>query len=234
METPKFHGRVIVGLVLIILGGLFFLNNYGIFFIPDEYFSWEYFFILIGILFLLLARNKTAGAVLLGIGLFNLYPDLWPIILVFIGLYIIFGRKGRLKLQYKSFSETEPGIPSSAEMDSKDLLESVSIFGGGSKIVNSDNFRGGNIVSIFGGSEINLNNCKLSDGDNTIEITAIFGGTTLIVPSDWKVILDVLPIFGGFGDKRIKDPNKTFQEGRTLIIKGIVLFGGGEIKTSFN
>jgi predicted membrane protein len=233
METPKFHGRVILGLVLIILGGLFFLSNYGIFIIPDNFYSWEYFFILIGILFLLLARNKTAGAVFLFIGLFNLYPDLWPIILVLIGLRIVFGRKERASLFSKNFSKTEPGIQSSVDIDSKDLLESISIFGGGSKIVNSDNFRGGNIVSIFGGSEINLNNCKLAEGDNTIEITAIFGGTTLIVPNDWKVVLDVLPIFGGFGDKRIKDPNKTFQEGRTLIIKGIVLFGGGEIKTSF-
>ena len=78
-----------------------------------------------------------------------------------------------------------------------------------------------------------MNNCKLADGDNVLEIIAIFGGTTLIVPNDWRVNLDILPIFGGFGDKRIKDPNKTFLEGRSLIIKGVVLFGGGEIKTSF-
>jgi predicted membrane protein len=234
METPKFQGRVIVGLVLIILGGLFFLSNYGIYVVPDEFFAWEYFFILIGGLFLLLARNKTFGAILLGIGLFNLYPDLWPIILVLIGVYVIFGKKGKTKCFPKNISNAEEGTASFTEIDNKDFVESISIFGGGSKIVNSDNFKGGQIISIFGGSDINLNNSKLADGDNVIEVTAIFGGTTLIVPSDWKVVLDVIPIFGGFGDKRIKDPNKMFQEGRTLIIKGTVLFGGGEIKTSFN
>ncbi len=232
METPKLQGRVVIGLILIILGGLFFLSNYGIFVIPDDFFSWEYFFILAGILLLLLSRNKIAGFIILGIGLFNLHPELSPLIFVVVGLYIIFGRHGRGKIYFK-YTHSLKDSAGKGEVDSNDFLESVNIFGGGSKIVNSDNFRGGSIISIFGGSDINLNNCKLADGDNVLEIIAIFGGTTLIVPNDWRVNLDILPIFGGFGDKRIKDPNKTFLEGRSLIIKGVVLFGGGEIKTSF-
>ena len=226
METPKLHGRVIIGILLIILGALFVMRNYDLLDFPYEYFTWEYFFILIGLLFFFLSRNKTAGVVLMAIGLFNLVPELWPLLLVLIGLYIIFGRKGHCR---SSAERVETG----QSKDSNDYVESISIFGGGSKIVNSDNFKGGSIVSIFGGSEINLTNSKLAEGENNIEITAVFGGTTLIVPSDWNVELDVLPIFGGFGDKRMKDPNKKIQEGRKLLIKGIVLFGGGEIKTIF-
>ncbi len=226
METPKLHGRVIIGILLIILGGLFVMRNYDILDFPYEYFTWEYFFILIGLLFFFLSRNKTAGVVLMAIGLFNLVPELWPLLLVLVGLYIIFGRKGNFR---QSTESAEAGQPK----NSNDYVESISIFGGSSKIVNSDNFKGGSIVSIFGGSEINLTNSKLAEGENNIEITAVFGGSTLIVPSDWNVELDVLPIFGGFGDKRMKDPNKKNQEGRKLLIKGIVLFGGGEIKTIF-
>jgi predicted membrane protein len=226
MEMPKLHGRVIIGLLLIILGALFVLRNYEIMDFPYEYFTWEYFFILIGLLFFFLSRNKTAGVVLIAIGLFNLIPELWPLLLVLIGLYIIFGRKG-------NFRHSTESAEAGQLKNSNDYVESISIFGGSSKIVNSDNFKGGNIVSIFGGSEINLTNSKLAEGENSIEITAVFGGTTLIVPSDWNVELDVLPIFGGFGDKRMKDPNKKIQEGRKLLIKGIVLFGGGEIKTIF-
>ncbi len=226
METPKLHGRVIIGILLILLGTLFVMRNYDMLDFPYEYFTWEYFFILIGLLFFFLSRNKTAGVVLMAIGLFNLVPELWPLLLVLIGLYIIFGRKGHCR------SSAEP-VEAGQSKDSNDYVESISIFGGSSKIVNSDNFKGGNIVSIFGGSEINLTNSKLAEGENNIEITAVFGGTTLIVPSDWNVELDVLPIFGGFGDKRMKDPNKKIQEGRKLLIKGIVLFGGGEIKTIF-
>ncbi len=254
METPKFQTRVIVGLVLIILGGLFFLNNYGFYLIPEGFLTWEYFFILVGVFFLVLSRNKIAGLVFLCIGLFNLFPELWPLVFVFVGLYIILGRNSRRRydkrVHYERYfrhggrgrtyssaefvDQNQPAVENAdADVNSNDLLESINIFGGGSKIINSDNFKGGSIVSIFGGSEINLNNCKLADGENILEVVAVFGGTTLIVPNDWKVNLDVLPLFGGFSDKRIKDPNKTFQEGRSLTIKGIVLFGGGELKTSF-
>ena len=226
METPKLHGRVIIGILMIILGALFVMRNYEILDFPYEYFTWEYFFILIGVLFLFLSRNKAAGFVFIAIGLFNLVPELWPLLLVLIGLYIIYGRS-RHNRQKDDSAETEQS------KSSTDYVESVSIFGGGSKIINSDNFKGGSIVSIFGGSEINLANSKLADGENNIEITAVFGGTTLTVPPDWNVVIDVLPIFGGFSDKRMKDPNKKIQEGRTLLLKGVVLFGGGEIKTIF-
>jgi predicted membrane protein len=237
METPKLHGRAILGLLLIILGGLFVLHNYEIIDLPENFLTWEYFFILVGVLFLLLSRNKVAGIVFISIGLFNLYPDLWPLVLIMIGLYILYGRKysHRHKVDI-SIGSTETGTAKSGFTESgqsTDFIESTSIFGGGSKVLFTDNFKGGNIVSIFGGSEINLSNCKMSPGLNVIEITAIFGGSTIMIPPDWKVEIDVLPIFGGFGDNRKKDPVKDIKQDATLLIKGIVLFGGGEIKTVF-
>jgi len=232
METPKLHGRAILGLLLIILGGLFVLHNYELIDLPENFLTWEYFFMLVGVLFLLLSRNKVAGIVFFSIGLFNLYPDLWPLVLIMIGAYIIYGRKGchRRKVD---ISIGSPQIGNNATAQSCDLIDSVSVFGGGSKVLFTDNFKGGNVVSIFGGSEINLSNCKMSPGINEIEITAIFGGSTIMIPPDWKVEIDVLPIFGGFGDNRKKDPVKDIKQDATLLIKGIVLFGGGEIKTVF-
>lgn len=229
MEMPKLRGRVIIGLLLIILGVLFVLHNYNFIYLPDYYFSWEYFFILIGVLFFFLSCNKTTGVIFIAIGLFNLVPELWPLLLVLIGVYIISGRK-----QFRYFrTKLTTGDQTKQSTASNDYVESINIFGGGTKVVHSDNFKGGNIISVFGGSEINLTNCKLAEGENYIEIIAVFGGATLIIPTDWKIAMDVLPIFGGFGDKRSKDPNKAFQEGRVLVIKGLVLFGGGEIKTIF-
>jgi predicted membrane protein len=149
-----------------------------------------------------------------------------------IGAYIIFGRKGCHRLK-ADISNASSGTGTSEPAQSSDLIESTSIFGGGSKVLFTDNFKGGNIVSIFGGSEINLVNCKMAPGLNVIEITALFGGTTLMVPADWRVEIDVLPLFGGFGDNRKKDPGKDIKQDATLLIKGIVLFGGGEIKTVF-
>lgn len=229
METPKLHARIIVGLLLIFFGAVFVLENYNIVLIPGEFFSWEYFFIVGGLLFFLLSRNKLAGLIFIAIGLFNLVPELWPLVFVFLGVYILVGRSRRRthRVSYASDNGKQP-----TEVNG-DTVECVGVFGGGSKVVYSENFKGGNLVSIFGGCEVNLSQSKLAEGENVIEVTAIFGGSTLIVPSDWKIELDVLPIFGGFGDKRIKDPNLAVDNKKVLVLKGIVLFGGGEIKTTF-
>ena len=110
------------------------------------------------------------------------------------------------------------------------MIDDISIFGGGSKIISSDNFRGGNVTAIFGGSEINLTGCKLAEGDQIIDVLLIFGGTTIVVPKDWNVIVNVTSILGGFSDKSIRDPNIIPDQSRTLHVKGLAMFGGGEVK----
>lgn len=234
--------RIIIGLILIVLGLIYLLYNYDIEIIPEEFLRWEYLFILFGLLSFTLSKNKIAGVIFTAIGIFNLVPELWPLIFVIIGLYIIFKRKDYEKNYGKFYNHVNSRIKNHLEnieytfkknsQTSKEYIEEIAIFGGSTKVLYSDSFRGGNIISIFGGSEINLENCTLADGINILEITAIFGGSTIIVPNNWLIEIDVLPIFGGFSDKRIKSPNTQYDENKKLIIKGLVLFGGGEIKNS--
>lgn len=228
MAWHKVKSRIVVGIVLVIIGIIFLLKNYDVYLFPTDFITWEYFFILFGLLLFILSDNKTAGIVFLAIGLFNLVPGLWPLIFVVIGLYIILKKKGSRPFNHFKHFKSDPNfeIPE----DGNNYLEDINVFGGGSKVINTDNFKGGSAVSIFGGSEINLMGSKLAEGENSLEITAIFGGSTLIAPSEWKIELDVLSIFGGFSDKRRKDPNIVYDENRVLVIKGLVLFGGGEIK----
>ena len=94
----------------------------------------------------------------------------------------------------------------------------------------SDNFKGGRLTSIFGGSEINLTNCKLAEGKNVIDVFMVFGGNVLIVPPDWSIKIEVVSIFGGFSDKRHNFTDESKKENKELYIKGMAIFGGGEIK----
>ena len=238
-NTPA---RLIFGIILIVLGGLFLLDNYGItsfsFSLPDFLFHWEYILIGIGIFILLSSNNKTAGIILISIGFFNLFPEFWPLILVGLGIYIILRRKSPkddfVKFGIHSDSETsdksytEDG--NSTGKTFQDSIDDVSIFGGGTKNFSSRNFTGGKLTAIFGGSDIHLENCSLAHGKNELDLFVMFGGYTIYVPQDWNVIVDLVPIFGGFSDKRIKDPNRVYEDDKILIIKGLVLFGGGEIK----
>jgi len=220
MARNKIQARVIIGLLLIVFGTLFLLDNYDIFYFPFDIFSWQYFLIGLGLLLLIVSNNKTAGTILLVIGGVNLVPELWPIIFVVIGLLIVFRKRSH---PFRTHSGSD-------KINDKDIIEEVNIFGGNNKVINTDNFKGGSVLSLFGGSEVNLSNAKLAEGENVLDVTFIFGGSTLIVPADWKVELDVMAIFGGFGDKRRKDPNMVYDDKKLLVVKGFVLFGGGEIK----
>jgi len=221
------HSRLAIGVILILIGGLFLLRNYYDFYLPYYFYEWETIFIAMGVVFLFIAKNKTVGFVFIAIGLFNLVPELWPLILVGIGAYILFKGK-RIEAHRNKINQDLSGTTENISSD--DYIDDVAVFGGGNKVYQSNNFRGGKSTAVFGGSEIDLYNCKLADGTQILDITAIFGGVTLIVPNDWNVQLDVVPIFGGFSDKRRKDPNLVQDQNKTLIIKGVVLFGGGELK----
>lgn len=226
----KTDSRIWLGAILIVLGFLFFLNSLDIldFSISRIVFSWPFFFILIGVFTIINTKKKLLGGILSGLGAIFIVPRIFPnvdydgtivfaIIFIALGLFIIFNRTGKEKVII--------------DEQRKDYIDDIAIFGGGEKVISSENFRGGNITAIFGGSEIDLTNCSLAEGINVIDVLCIFGGTSLIVPKDWNVIVNITPIFGGFSNKSIKVPKPSINTSKTLIIKGLAVFGGGEIKS---
>ena len=185
---------------------------------------------IIGVIILVNSSRKTFGLILTVIGglllLNKIFPTfhiggevIFPLVLIILGMFIIIRRR--------SYPE---GL-GSKESISKDFIDDVAIFGGGTKIINSDNFKGGNITAIFGGAEIDLTNSKLAEGNNVLDVVTIFGGAEIRVPSDWNIILNVTPIFGGFSNKVRQEPGVAVDQTRTLIVKGVAIFGGGEIKS---
>ncbi len=229
MNSQKLHPRMLVGLFFIFLGILFLLDNYYNFGIDilGDIINWKNILIAAGTVILVAKSHKTPGFVLIGIGLWGYFPDFWPLLLILLGISIILRNKPPKDDDDKSFFH----FNSNPEKVDKNKIDDASIFGGGTKVVISDAFTGGKITSIFGGSEIDLTQCKLAPGDNYLDILAVFGGSTLIIPPDWKVVVDVLPIFGGFSDDRKKYANMVQPDDRILYVKGIVIFGGGELKS---
>ncbi len=234
MKSRKHNsdGRFWLGGILILLGVLFLLDNFNIlsFTIPEYLFQWQVILIIIGLI-LLASRNNSSGLILIIIGLIFLFPDFWPLLLIGLGIYFLINQDNRHSKKFKhykgknDFDNTED-IPG-------DYIDEMSLFGGGTKNISSENFKGGKITAIFGGTEVRFNQSKLADGENVIDIVALFGGATLVVPQDWYVIVKLVPIFGGFSDKRVKDPHMVYGNDKVLVVKGVVLFGGGEIKSYY-
>lgn len=218
-----------MGIIILMIGITFLARNLG--YLPREieiFFGWEMIFILIGIV--MLVSGKNGGIIFLVIGSVFLLQDIthfyfrmrdwWPVILIIIGVFLLLKQAGR---------GGGGGRGRSATSSDNDSLDDINVFSGGNKNVTSKNFTGGKITSVFGGSDIMFTDAIPAPGNAVIDLFIMFGGCSLYVPSDWTVKLEEFSLFGGFSDNRrnIKaDPNKV------LVVKGLVLFGGGEIKTA--
>jgi predicted membrane protein len=235
MPDKRTDKRVLLGGILILLGSIFLLNTMDIlhFRFAHVVFSWPFIMLVIGLFVLINTEKKFLGGILSGIGALFLLPRIFPeidydggiiipLFLIILGAYIIFKKRK---------VDTESGFDYETSKINKDKIDDVSIFGGGHKIISSNNFQGGNVTAIFGGSEINLINCQLAEGENILDVLCVFGGTTIILPKEWNVVVNVTSILGGFSNKSIRNPSIVIDQSRTLHIKGLAMFGGGEVKT---
>jgi predicted membrane protein len=182
---------------------------------------------------------------------------IWPLILIVFGIKMIMNRnhpwkkdcwdKDRWKRQWNgnSFGGTpnpdEPSVDytvpnnddTTGTTDSKsnlgdDYLDTVSIFSGAKKRVLSKNFKGGEIVNIFGGADIDLTQADIQ-GRVIIDVTQVFGGIKLIVPPHWHVTSDMVALFAGFDDKRMMKSD--YGSDKILVLKGTSIFAGVDIRS---
>lgn len=126
-----------------------------------------------------------------------------------------------------SFSSEEEH--STNQNHSKDeYIDSTSVFSSNKINIVSQNFRGGNIVNIFAGTEVSLIHADIK-GPVVLEVVQLFGGSTIIAPSHWVIQPEMAAIFGGIEDKRFTHtlPDST----KILYIRGTSLFGGITIKS---
>jgi predicted membrane protein len=224
--------RPIIGVVLVLAGLFLVMRNTGVFpeFIDNVIFSWPMLLVVIGLVMTLGAAEKTSGVIVMAVGGFFLIPMIfretfhaynmfWPSIFIIVGvIFIATKRKG-----WNSVTSTATV--------GDDFIDYVNVFSGGERQIVSENFRGGRISAVFGGMELDLTKAKLATGRNELEIACVFGGATLIVPDDWNISIEVTPVLGGFSDSRKLIPGRTVDSTKQLVIKGAVVFGGGEIKS---
>lgn len=232
--------------VLLLLIGIVLLLKAALVPIPYWMYSWPMLLIVIG--FFIGIRYGFRGIswlifILVG-GAFladHIYPDFelrrytWPAVLIFLGLLFISRPRRRWncdpdeKKNPASGTPTDPVINPEENYSKEDFVNATSVFGGTKRNVISKNFKGGDLLSIFGGTELDLSKADLT-GTATLELITIFGGTKLIIPSNWTLKSQAAIIFGGIEDKRSVTPTADGIE-KILLLKGTVMFGGVDIKS---
>jgi predicted membrane protein len=238
-------GHIWTGLFLLAIGGLALARSMGVP-MPPWLFTWQMLLIAIG-LFIGFKKGFRDGGwfvpVIIGgffmINEFALGGDLrrhiWPMILIVVGAFFIFRPRHKhcVPWEKKNTAIASPGtetvMPLANSFMQDDIIDSTNIFSGTKKVILSKNFKGGDVVNIFGGCEIDLTQADMTS-PAVLEVTAIFGGATLIVPSNWAIKSEAVTIFGGIGDKR-KITTLADSAPKTLVLKGTMIFGGMEIRS---
>lgn len=223
----KDKGNLIWGIILIVVGIIIGLNSLGIANINIFFDGWWTLFIIIPSLADIIKRpNKASnyGWLVLGIVLLLCAQDIlkfeligkliFPAILVFIGISLLFKDKVGKKVKEKIKTLNEEG-----------LEEYYATFSGQEINKAGEEFKGASLNAIFGGIDLNLQEAKIQK-DVLINATAVFGGIDIKVPSNVNVKVQSTSIFGG-ADNKITKQTETLP---TIYVKAFCLFGGVDIK----
>jgi predicted membrane protein len=225
--------------VLIIVVGVLFLARTLELPIPNWVYSWPMLIVGIGLMIGFSNKFKDwTWLIVSGFGALFLIDKIagydvrmsaiiFPAILIVLGIRLLRKPKAQIVHQFDEASGNFTDLGADESLDDK--IVQVAVFGGNKKIMVSKNFKGGEIISVFGGNEINLSKCDIH-GKVKIEIVQVFGGTKLIVPANWKIHSEIVSVFGGLDDKRnLIDFDS--DDSKILVIEGVSILAGIDIRS---
>lgn len=214
--------RNITGLVIFAAGSGLLLNALGIVSINNlvnDY--WPLAIILAGLLVLINNWRSWALAIFLVIlgsfyqlrelGMTDIEPWslVWPLILIFIGVSIIFGR-----------SYTGRRVSKTNRDDISAILAGVNVNN------HSKAFKQSNATAIMGGAQLDLRQAEF-DKEALIDVFAFWGGVEVIVPEHVVVRNQINNIMAGTEDKTHQNTTKNSP---VLTIVGTVIMSGVSIR----
>ncbi len=254
LHHTKQSGRAIAGFVLMGIGLVLLLKQFDFYFFPNWLFSWPMILIIVGLVKRANNPNNQSWLIVILVGGLFLLQKMfsgvdvfhfgWPVIIIAVGLWMIFRRNYDFNTKNTTVKEAfanddflnpepnpakETSHTAAQPESNEDFLNTFSIFSSAKKNVFSKNFKGGEIVNIFGGTDIDFSHANIN-GQVVVDMVQLFGGTKLIVPPHWQVVADIAQVFGGVNDKRIPHADVA-NSGKVLVLKGISIFGGIDIKS---
>ena len=237
MITPEdakapspFSPKLVLGVAIIVGGLVLTLDNLGLIEAHTIFKLWPLVLVVMGIA-KLRQEGSNAGMggwfLILG-GCFlllasfargHLADALGPMLIVGVGILIV----------TRALKQNRGVPPELARSD--DFLQGTAIFGGFKRRVLTQDFKGGELTAIFGGYEVDLRQANLNDGQARIDVFVLFGGGEIKVPDGWEISNRATAMFGALNDNTHHGPSPTGGERPRLVVTGLILFGGTEVKS---
>jgi predicted membrane protein len=224
-------GAVLLGLILIAVGALVLLANlHQLPFQFDIGHWWPLILIILGLVHLWDSRNlfDFSGLFLVLLGGVFLAATLgaiawdevwryWPAVLILLGVSILFKRHPLLP----------PGSGRGAVASGEPCLRVHNILAGSDRRVTSQEFKGGDVSNVLGGTEIDLLEARLAPGEWLLTVSTVLGGVEIRLPREWNIEVQPTNMLGSVDDHTRQSPA---AGGGRLVIKASALLGGVEIK----
>ena len=154
-------------------------------------------------------RNVFWGVILIGLGALFLLDNMgvvdfgeaistyWPALLILWGINVLVKRKERPATHV--FGDTQQKVVS-------ELFHESSVFGDLFIGIESRNFKGGSVSTVFGGNHIDLTRVSAAEGEHTLRINGVFGDVHVILPEKFPCAVAGNVLFGGV---RVFDQRKS-------------------------
>lgn len=227
------HGTLVSGLVIVLVGLALLAAQMGFLSMNLVWHLWPMIFLAIGLgkLFGGRGANWVSSIFMLVLGALLLahefgqsnygFVQLWPLLIVSAGA----------ELFWQAWNNPRPSLDDDGTPTSTaSVINTTNIFGGSENHIASKEFRGGQIVAIFGGFELDLTRADLAGDSARIEATAVFGGGEIRVPPTWNVVVRGAGVFGGYSDETHQIPAEPGKPVKTLFVEGAAVFGGVVVK----
>lgn len=160
---------------------------------------WGIVLILLGLLFL------VDNLDIMSVG--EAVRDYWPVLLVLWGVWMISSGPFATRRGQKIPGDREGDLPGTAhaasnvfgdvrEQTKADTAVQSTIFGDLDITMESSNFRGGMLSTVFGDCACDLTRCSLSSGEQVFHATTVFGNVTVLPPQGVPRALAAHTLFG--------------------------------------
>ncbi len=213
METKIGAGRLLGGLIVIGLGGLFLLDSLDILDF-GEIIGWAVSIALIlfglGLLVTRKFRQLFAPSVLIIVGVLLLLNNLgvdswrfWPVILILVGGAIIFGgARRRSRNRKRDSAGNSTTIGGSSNTTTAGEVNVSCTLGETNERVETTDFTGGTVNGTLADVKLDLRDAAIVNIPATLDVSLTMAGLKLRVPSDWTVALENNVTMGESEDKR--------------------------------
>lgn len=222
--------KILWGVVLILVGGIFALNAFGITNFEIFFDGWWTLFIIVPCFIGIFSeREKTGNIIGLLTGIFLLlccqnvlsFGVFWklviPAIIVIIGLKLIFSAV---------LGDKATKMIAVSRQNGNNVKTGCATFSGQDLNLDGEVFEGAELNAVFGGVKCDIRNAII-EKDCAITASAIFGGIDIFVPDNVNVKIISNSIFGGVSEKK---HHPYVENAVTVYINATCIFGGVEIK----